>query len=112
MTVEVLPAEPADDHDMLTAAAVAAAMGSRERERARAGGNQDVSRVALLPRPLPRSAKRLALAVIGMCCPPGAVIGAAEFRVVPAPAARAEPDGEAVLHHRDTIGAGVSVVVR
>jgi hypothetical protein len=112
VTVYLLPAEPAHDHDMFTAAAVAATMGRRERERARAGGNRDVSRVALLPRPLPRPAKRLTLAVVGMRSPPGAVIGAAEFRVVPAPAARTKPDREAVLHHRDTIGAGVSVVAR
>jgi hypothetical protein len=112
VTVHVFAAEPAHDHDMLPATAVAAAMGRRERERTRGGGNRDVSRVALLPRPLPRSAKRLTLAVVGMCCPPRAVIGAAELRVVPAPAARAEPDRQAVLHHRGTVGPGMGVVVR
>jgi len=64
--VNVLATESTDNHDVLTAAALADAMDSRERERARARGGHDVSRVTLLPRPLPRSAEGLALAVVRM----------------------------------------------
>ena len=66
LVVDVLAAEPAHDHDVLAASALTDAVDRREWERARAAWGHDVSRVALLPRSLPRPAKRLALAVVRM----------------------------------------------
>jgi hypothetical protein len=79
--------EPADDDDVLATAALAAAMDGRKRELAGVVRGGEFDRLAGPVRPVAQATKRLALAVLRVGCPPGAMVGAAEVRIVPASAA-------------------------
>ena len=96
-------AEAAHEDDRLGAGAGAGAGGRRRRETP----PSQPGRSGITPRlrPCIRAPARLALPVVGMGGPPGAVVGTPPLGVMPAPAARTGPGREPVLHAR-SLGRG------